>query len=404
MNTKASLFGLVTLFAALAFPSTSRAADTLYTCSMHPQILKLEPGTCPICGMDLVPVNAGTGMASPVIEIHPGTMQLMNLKTDEVTRGPVNRLVRAVGEIAYNERGLRDITTKYEGWIERLHVDATWTTVKAGDPLFDIYSPDLYNAELNYLVALRTENGSEGPLTRSSLARLRLFDVPENFITRLAESREASRTYTFRAPFDGIVIEKNGVEGQMVKPGERVFRLADLSTVWINAQLYEGDLGVIAVGQDSEVRVTYGGDRRYHGHVDQVLPLVQADTRTAMARVVVENPDGFLRPGMYADIRFTSAVTDDAVLVPDAAVLRSGERNTVFVSLGDGRFEPRTITLGARTDDYRYQVIEGLTAGDRVVTSGQFMLDSESQLREAIQKMNPTGEAGAAAVPAEHQH
>lgn len=422
----------------------ANAAEQLYTCGMHPQIIKKEPGNCPICGMKLVPVRANTsghavgatagsgerqvkywkssmtpgevspkpgkdsmgmdlvpvyddaGPAADTIQIDPVTIQRMNLKTGLVTRGPVLREIRTVGSIAYDEAGLHDITLKYEGWIEKLFVNTTWATVKAGDPLFEIYSPDLYNAELNYLVALRSEGAAGGPLTRASLARLQLFDVPAEFIAGLQTNREAPRTLVFRAPADGVVIEKMPIAGQMMKPGERIYRLADLAHVWVLAQIYEQDLPFVRAGQEATVRVTYGPERTIDGRVDLLLPQVEDQTRTATARIVLPNPDGSLRPGMFVDVRFAAQIADDAVLVPDLAVLRSGERNTVFIANPDGSFAPREVRLGVRSQGNLYQVLSGLAAGERVVTSGQFMLDSESQLRDAIQKMLNSSDADAA--------
>ena len=414
----------------------SHAGEQLYTCGMHPQIIKKEPGNCPICGMALVPVrnNAASTTASgehkikfykssmnpgevsnqpgkdsmgmdliPVyeesdhsaqtIQIDAATRQRMNLKTGLVTRGPVIRELRTVGSVAYNENGLRDITTKYEGWIEKLFVSATWTAVKAGDRLFEIYSPDLYNAELNYLVALRAEGEAGGPITRAGLARLQLFDIPADVIAELARTREAQRTYVFRAPVDGTVIEKMAVVGQMMKPGERIYRLADLSSVWVLAQIYEQDLPFVRAGQSATVRVTYGPERMIEARVETLLPQVEEQTRTTTARMVLANPDGSLRPGMFVDVRFVARLADDAVLVPDLAVLRSGERNTVFIVHDDGTFDPREIKLGVRSQGNFYEVLSGLAAGERVVVSGQFMLDSESQLRDAIQKMLKSSQA-----------
>lgn len=431
-------FGFVV---ALAFAPHSHAAEQLYTCGMHPQIIKKEPGNCPICGMKLVPVRANTngtaseskarpsgelssagrkikyykstmtpgevspkpgkdamGMdmvpvyddepgATPTIQIDARTIQRMNLKTAEVSHGPVRREILAVGTVAYNEQGLRDITTKYEGWIEKLHVNTTWSTVKAGDPLFDIYSPDLYNAQLNYLVARRSEGDTGGPLSRASLERLKLFDISADFLADLARTGTASRIYTFRAPVDGVVVEKMALVGQMMKPGERIYRLADLSSVWVLAQIYEHDLPFVSQGQPASVRLTYGQTQTLPAKVELLLPQLEEPTRTVTARLVLENPDLRLRPGMFVDVRLSAQLADDAVLVPDVAVLRSGERNTVFVALPDGAFEPREVKLGSRSEGQVYEVLSGLTAGEHIVTSGQFMLDSESHLREAIQKM-----------------
>ncbi len=440
---------LVAIALWLLVAPSAHAAEQLYTCGMHPQIIKKAPGDCPICGMALQPVRANApaagktaaapgerkvkyykstmtpGEISPVfkkdnmgmdmvpvyegedtsgsqaITIAAHTIQQMNIKTAEIARGPVRRAIRALGTVEFNESGLVDITTKYEGWIEKLFVNTTWTVVKAGDPLFEIYSPDLYNAQLNYIVA-RSAETKPGPLTAAARARLTLFDLSEKFIDDLATKTEPSRTYVYLAPADGVVIEKMGVQGQMMKPGERIYRLADLSTVWVQAQIYENDLAFVQPGQSAEVRLGPGGETRVTGKVDLILPQVQASTRTVQARLVVPNPDGKIRPGMFADVRLEAELSPDAVLVPDLAVLRSGERNTVFVALGDGSFEPRTVELGARTADNRYEVRSGVVAGERVVTSGQFLLDSESQLREAIQKMLRNAEGTQAAPAADH--
>ena len=388
-------------FLAVALVATAFAADQLWTCGMHPQIIKKEPGNCPICGMKLTPVRTNapaSTAAANTIQIDAVAIQRMNLKTDVVTRGPVRREFRTVGTVAFDESGLRDITTKYEGWLEKLFVDATGTTVKAADPLFEIYSPDLYNAQLNYLVALRSEGAGSGPLTRAALSRLQLFDVSPEFLAEIARTSEAKRTYVFRAPTDGTVIEKMGVVGQMMKPGEKIYRLADLSRVWVLAQIYEQDLAFVRVGQPALVRATYGLDRDFVGEVALLLPQVEEQTRTATARIVLPNADGVLRPGMFVDVRFAAQLSDSAVLVPEMAVLRSGERNTVFVAREGGSFEPREVKLGVRGNEGRYEVLGGLAEGDRIVTSGQFMLDSESQLREAIQKMTKPGDAASAPV------
>ena len=425
MNYALRLLPLVWL--ALALVPGGRADEQLYTCGMHPQIIRKEPGNCPICGMALVPVrNNAPGPASPggrkikfykssmnagevsskpgkdsmgmelipvyeegedsaqAINIDGDTIQRMNLKTGVVMRGPVLREIRTVGSVAYDEAGMREITTKYDAWIEKLFVNTTWVGVKAGDPLFEVYSPDLYNAELNYLVALRSEGPAGGPLTRASRARLRLFDLPASFLSQIASSGEAPRTYVFRAPADGTVIEKMAVAGQMIKAGEPIYKLANLSSVWVLAQVYEQELPFVRAGQPATVRVTYGPERLIEGRVEVLLPQVEEQTRTATARIVLPNPDASLRPGMFVDVRFVAQLAAAAVLVPDLAVLRSGERNTVFIAHDGGSFEPREIKLGVRSQGNQYEVLSGLNGGERVVVSGQFMLDSESQLRDAI--------------------
>jgi multidrug efflux pump subunit AcrA (membrane-fusion protein) len=442
----AASIGVVAIAGLWPAPSAARAETTaapkrLYTCSMHPQILLDHPGNCPVCGMKLVPVRVNAALPAAKVEtdppaaatgehkikfykstmipgeistqpgkdsmgmemvpvysdegggnaeaitIDPVTIQKMNLKTGLVREGPVRREIRAVGTVEFDQEGLHDITTRYEGWIEKLLVDATWSQVRAGQPLFEIYSPDLYNAELNYLIAFHSEGAAGGPLTHAAHERLRLFDVPDTFLAELARTGEAPQTFVFRAPADGVVMEKDVVQGMMIKPGQRIYRLADLSTVWVNAQIYENDLAFVHTGQEARVRSTYGGDSDFTGKVDLLLPEVENATRTAQARIVLSNPALELKPGMFVEVRLEAELSPSAVLVPDMAVLRSGERDTVFVALPDGSFLPREVKLGARTQDNDYQVLSGLNAGERVVTSGQFMLDSESQLREAIQKM-----------------
>lgn len=378
---------LVLLALGLVSGLTARAkGPQLYTCGMHPQIIQDHPGNCPICGMKLTPLPDDASGNGGIV-ISPETMQRMNLKTSAVTRGPVEREIRAVGSVTYDEAGLRDITLKYDGWIEELFVNATSTVVAEGDPLFRIYSPDLYNAQLNYLVTLRTEGDANGPLTRAARTRLELFDLPADFIAALGRTGTAERTYVYRAPSAGVVIEKPVVVGRMVRAGELIYRVATLDPIWITAQFYAADAAFIHPGQSVRLQPTHGDRPTVTGTVQLIEPQFDDATRTLMARIVVPNADHQLRPGMYVDVRFTAHLADDAVLVPATAVLRSGEHNTVFVALPAGRFDPREITLGPRTSDDHYAVTSGLNVGDTVVTSGQFMLDSESQLREGIQKM-----------------
>lgn len=385
---KFPVFQIVLGLATLLLAPPAQAAKQLYTCGMHPQIIRDEPGDCPICGMKLQPILDGAAATAggAAIRIDAATVQRMNLKTALVRRGPVRREIRTVGTVAYDEAGLRDITTKYEGWLERVFVDGVGDAVRAGEPLFDIYSPDLLAAEQNYLVARRTEEDG-GPLTLAAERRLQLLDIPAGEIAALARDGEASRTRMFPAPVDGVVAEKMGVAGQMVKPGERIYRLADLSTVWVVAQIYESDLPFVHEGQEVAVRTTYGNPREYAGRIGRLLPQVDELTRAAAVRIVVANGDGSLRPGMFADVRLAAQLADSAVLVPEPAVLRSGERNTVFVAKEGGMFEPREVRLGARSAGGDYEVRAGLAEGERIVTSGQFLLDSESQLRDAIQRM-----------------
>ncbi|HZR18125.1 MAG TPA: efflux RND transporter periplasmic adaptor subunit [Verrucomicrobiae bacterium] len=422
-------------------------AEQLYTCGMHPQVIQNKPGNCPICGMKLTPIRkqpAGTTNANlaggvsqrqiayykstmnpgetspkpakdsmgmdmvPVYEGEAGatnseaiavdstTIQKMDIRTALVRRGPVRRTVRTVGAIDFDETALAEVSTKFRGWVEKLYVDSTGQQMHRGDPLFEIYSPELYLAQTEYLLTLGSginhENIASELRKTAARTKLRYWDISEDQIAELEHTREPKKTLRMNAPRDGIVVEKMVVEGQMVEPGQKLYRLADLASVWIQAQVYEQDLPFIKLGQEATVTLASLPDPKFRGRVTYIYPIVDEKTRTAKVRMEFHNPGYFLKPGMYATVEIATEISPSALLVPDMAVLRSGEKNTVFVALEDGHFEPRALEIGARTEGNFYQVLSGLKEGDRVVTSGQFMLDSESQLREAIQKMMRPGE------------
>jgi RND family efflux transporter MFP subunit len=420
-----------------ADPAAS-GSKTLYTCGMHPWIIQDHPGNCPICGMkleavhknattdsasgghkilyykstmkagetspvpakdsmgmDMVPVYAGGDTESTAIAVDPQTIQTMNIQTTEIARGPLRRTIRTVGTIDYNETTLADVTTKFKGWIEKLDVDATGQLVHRGEPLFAIYSPDLYSAEVEYLLTLNqssTNDPGAAVLRESAANKLKFYDISEAQVADLDKTGKPRKTLQILAPIDGFVIQKNVVEGQMVDAGMKLYQLADLGIVWVYAQVYEQDLPYIRLGQEAVVKISSLPDREFRGRVTYVYPNVDEKTRTARVRLEFENPGYFLKPGMFVSVKIISELAPSALLVPDSAILRSGEKNTVFVALPGGKFDPRTVVLGPQAENDMYQVISGLRDGERVVTSGQFMLDSESQLREAIQKMRgPTG-------------
>ena len=334
-------------------------------------------------GMKMVPVYEDEATDVATISIDPVTIQNMGIRVGTVVRGPLRRTVRTVGNIVPNETALTDVTTKFTGWIEKLYVDSTGKEVKKGDPLFDIYSPDLYSAQNEFLLAL---NGAAN-MKQSALTRLKYFDVPDEQVAELEKTRQITKTLQIKAPADGVVLEKMVIEGQMVEAGMKLYQLADLSIVWLQSQVYEQDLAYVRLGQEAVAMLSYLPGRKFHGRVTYLYPTVDEKTRTAQVRMEFHNPGLFLKPGMFATVELQAELEPSALLVPDTAVLRSGEKATAFVALAGGKFDPRTVTLGPRGENNMYQVLSGLKEGERVVTSGQFMLDSESQLREAIQKM-----------------
>jgi len=444
----ACVASLGAFFVGCSKSDSNAKAKTLYTCGMHPQVIQDHPGNCPICGMKLAPIRKSGGAAAsgekrikyykstmnpgetsqqsgkdsmgmemvPVYEngggaenlstitIDPVTIQNMGVRTSEVIRGPLRRTIRTVANVDYDETTLVDVTTKFKGWIEKLYVNATGQLANPGDPLFEIYSPELYSAQVEYLLALgqsSTNDPGAASLRESAAAKLRFFDISAAQIAELEKTRVPKKTLVINAPAAGFVTEKMIVEGQMVDAGMKLYRLADLGIVWVYAQVYEQDLPYIQLGQEATMSLAYLPDRRFRGRVTYIYPTVDEKTRTARVRLEFHNPGYFLKPGMFATAQLTADIAPSALLVPDSAVLRSGEKNTVFVALPGGKFEPRTITLGLAAEDDRDQVLSGLNEGERVVTSGQFMLDSESQLREAIAKMIEPGKGAETTAPGE---
>jgi RND family efflux transporter MFP subunit len=445
------LLSIFVVLAVLTWPATdahSEDAKKLYTCGMHPQVIQDHPGNCPICGMKLTPIrksggavaggakrvkyykstmNPGETSSQPgkdsmgmdmvpvyedeatsanlsTIEIDPVTIQNMGVRTSEVVRGPLRRTIRTVANVDYDETTLVDVTTKFKGWIEKLYVNATGQLANPGDPLFEVYSPELYSAQVEYLLTLNqnlTNDPGAAGLRDSAAAKLKYFDISPAQIAELEKTQQPKKTLVINAPAAGFVTEKMIVEGQMVEPGMKLYRLADIGIVWVYAQVYEQDLPYIQLGQEATMSLSYLPDRRFRGRVTYIYPTVDEKTRTARVRMEFHNPGYFLKPGMFATVELTSDIAPSALLVPDSAVLRSGEKNTVFVALAGGKFEPRTVILGLMAEDDRDQVLSGLREGERVVTSGQFMLDSESQLREAVAKMIEPGKGSEATFPGE---
>lgn len=367
---------------------------------MDPTYIRNEPGQSPM-GMDLVPVyeeEGGEKLPASTIRIDPVTVQNMGVRTEKVKRVDLSRSIRALGTVTYNERRIYTVNTKFDGWIERLYVDFVGERVKRGQPLFDIYSPELVSAQEEYLLAVKqydkladspyeSVRASAKRLLDASRKRLRYWDLTEAQIERIGQGGSVSKTLTVYSPASGVVTAKEAFEGHYVKAGEHQYEIADLSTVWVDAEIYEYELPFVHEGMPAEMELSYIPGKTYKGTVIFVYPFLSPETRTAKLRIEFDNPDGRLKPDMYANVFLESAVAEDTLVVPQEAVIDSGVRKVVFVAQGKGRFEPREIRVGAEGGEGRYQVLEGLEEGEEIVVSAQFMLDSESRLREAIQKM-----------------
>ncbi len=316
------------------------------------------------------------------IQIDEARQRELGITTGKVTRGPLTLDLRAVGRLTYDESRLTDVVLKVGGYISNLRVRATGQSVNKGEPLFSLYSPDLFAAEQDYLVARSSKDliGSAGggeALVRAAEKKLQLLGLSPAQIRQVAEANAPIEKLQFTAPASGTVIEKNVVDGDAVQAGQRLFRIAALDKVWVEADLFAADLGRVKVGMPATV--TLGGGKAYTGNVTFVYPYLDPQTRTGRARIELPNQGLDLKPDMYATVAF--AVTlDDRLQVPTTAIVYTGPRRLVFVELGGGKIEPREVTLGAETHD-RTEITKGLTEGETVVTSGNFLVSAESRLR-----------------------
>jgi Cu(I)/Ag(I) efflux system membrane fusion protein len=332
---------------------------------------------------------ADTAAARQPVRLSAAQAHAIGVTYTTVTRGPLERTVRTVGQVAPAEPNLADITPKIDGFVEQLFVDATGVRVRRGQPLLTIYSPMLVAAEQELLTASRlaasvdtsdTEAWRDAQaLLAAARRRLAYWDISADQIARLERTGEITKTLTLAAPVDGVVLEKMVVAGQGVMPGMKLYRIADLSTVWIEGDVFEQDLALIRLGAPARVEFAAYPGRSFAGRVSFVWPVVDEQSRTGRVRVALPNPAGTLKPGMYATLLFRARLGADLLSVPAEAVVMTGERNLVFVVGRDGALEPREVTVGARAGD-RLQVLAGLAGGERIVASANFLVDAESRL------------------------
>lgn len=363
-------------------------AAATFTCSMHPQVRQDGPGLCPICRMELVPLASAGGDAGPGVAIDPVVVQNMGVRVHEVARGTLQRTVRAFGTLRAAESRQLDVVLKVAGFVDRLFADTEGMVLAAGAPLFAVYAADLVVAQ-EELIAAR--QGGEPDLLAAARQKLLLWDVPAAEVDRLQQLDHAERTLVWRSPRGGVLLQKNVVQGAPARPDEVLLRLADLSVLWLDAQVPESQLADVQIGQSAVAVLDAAPGRELHGEVVFVSPMVDARTRTGTVRIEVDNRDGALRPGMFARLRVAIGPAAETVLVPAEAVLDTGRRRLAWVAVGKGHFEPRELQLGRHGDDGMVEVRSGLGVGDRVVTSGQFLIDSESRLREGTQKLLDAG-------------
>lgn len=384
-------------------PATAKKEKKIkhWVAPMTPGYVSDKPGKSPM-GMDLVPVyeDGDADAVSGSVKIDPVTIQNIGVRTAIIAERRISRQIRTIGIVAYDEKSVAQIQTKVDGWIEKLYIDFTGQAVDEDEMLAELYSPELVAAQEEYLVALdsvkreRTikRRGRGKSLLSAARAKLDYLDIPIHQIEALERDREIKKTLHIHSPNAGIVVKKHIQEGSHVKPGMPLYTVADLSKVWVYADIYEYELPWLKEGAKATMTLSYYPGKTFKGRVAYIYPYLEAKTRTVKARLEFDNPGWALKPEMYANVMINTGGVKEEVAVPTEAVIRSGERNIVVVSLGKGRFLSRDVILGAAGDHY-YQVSSGLAAGEEVVTSAQFLIDSESRLKEAISKMlKPKGE------------
>jgi Cu(I)/Ag(I) efflux system membrane fusion protein len=405
--------------------AAAEAPRAQYQCPMHPTIVQDHPGDCPICGMKLVKVDAASGASggsppagdaagAPVpglatVDIDPSRQQLIGLRTVEVTRGSVGGSWRTVGRVAIDETRVRHVNLKIPTYVERVYVDFVGKPVRKGEPLFSVYSPELLSAQEEFVLALKTRRSLAGAgglpddgdaLVAAARRKLQLWDIPDAEIDRLARTGLPTKNLTIYSPIAGVVTRKDVVEGMKLDAGAMPYEIVDLSQVWVLADVYEGELRNVKVGLPATLTLNAYPDRPFQGRVLFVDPLLDPKTRTVKVRLAFPNPTGELKPEMFGEVVLRGAARE-GLRIPTDAVIDSGTGDVVFVAVGEGRFQPREVRLGA-SDGQTVEVVSGVSEGEQVVTRANFLIDSESRLRASLAGMaaKQGGGPAAAAPPA----
>ena len=365
----------------------------IYTCTMHPQVISDHPGACPICGMELVkkvfvaPKEDSTGMGV-MVSINSEQAVLANVSTVKVKRENLNKQLQAYSYLDFAEENKKMITARFNGRIEKLFVDKTGDFIRKGEKLFEIYSPDLVQAQNEYLIALNNSGqaGSNGILLKSARKKLELFGVTDSQIKNLESTREVNLTITYYSSFTGTVIDKKVEEGMYVNEGSEIYDIADLSTVWNIADVFEKDLSAVKIGSKVSLKLQAYPGKNFEGTVTFIYPVLNSQTRTIKVRTVFSNYSGKLKPQMYGQTFFEDKI-GRGLVVPEDAVLFTGKNTIVWIKKSAGIFEQREVTVGIKINN-EYQILSGLQEGEEIAATGGFLLDSESQLKGS-DNLNP---------------
>ena len=386
----ASMLAALLLLLPATGPAQEEAEVLYWVAPMDPNYRRDRPGKSPM-GMDLIPVYAeATGIAGDRIRIAPEVVQNLGVRTAVAERTRLWRGIDTVGYVDYDESKLSHIHLRTEGWIENLAVQSEGERVSRGDRLFDLYSPELVNAQEEYLQALKLDNKD---LIQASHDRLLALGVSGDHITQLQKTRRALQHIPVYAPQDGVVSTLPVREGMFVKPVSRVMSLADLSSVWLLAEVFERQADWVKVGQPADVSLPYQPGSTWEGRVEYIYPALDPKTRTLRVRLRFDNPDEALKPNMYASVMIYGGPREDTLVIPVEALIRTGREERVVLALGDGQFGSRRVSAGMESGGW-IEILDGLVAGDEVVTSGQFLIDSEASLKASLQRMGSPAETG----------
>ena len=365
--------------------ATAKKEPLYWVAPMDPNYKRDKPGKSPM-GMDLIPVyeEAGDDQEIGTVNISPDVVNNLGVRTAPVTRGQMDVSVNTVGYVQYDEDHLIHIHPRVEGWIEKLYVKASGDPVEQGAPLYALYSPTLVNAQEELLLALKRNNAT---LIEAAKERLASLQVPESEINRLKKSGKVSQTITITAPQSGVLDNLMAREGMFVKPGMEIMAIGQLEHIWVIGEVFERQASLVQVGDQVQMHLGYLPVREWQGQVDYVYPSLNTTTRTAQVRVHFHNPDGYLKPGMFAQMRIEAAPMDDTLLIPREALIRTGSQSRVVLAKGEGRFKSVAVQVGHITD-VQAEITSGLNQGDRIVTSAQFLIDSESSKTSDFLRMN----------------
>lgn len=315
----------------------------------------------------------------------------MGLKLATAEKKHLSHTIRTVGTVTADQTKEAHVHSKLNGWIDQIYADYIGKPVKKGQPLFELYSPDLVSTQEEYFAA-RKQGGTGAEIAKAALERLKLWGVPDSEISRLTKSGKSKRTVTFTAPVDGFIVNKTAIRGMYITPDMELYHIADLSKVWIIVTLYEYDVAVIEVGNAASIQLPYDPNKSFSGKISYIYPEIETETRTAKARIELPNQDQKLKPGMFTNVEIKKEL-GEAVTVPDDSVIDTGIRQIVFVKTGQTRFEPREVKVGPRVD-HSFAIMKGLSSGDQVVASAHFLIDAESKFQAALQKGEASSGSG----------